>query len=377
MFTRHFSRDVMSTVVFYISGHGFGHASRQTQVIRALLRKHPETKVVVKTSVPKWFFANSGLKGLEIDPIQTDTGVAQTDSLHIDVNQSIKRADTFHQSIGYLAETEAVDLRTRRAALVVGDIPPLACLAGASASIPTVAIGNFTWDWIYASYKETQEHAPDLVAKLASAYETATVGWRLPLHGGFGSIRTVVNVPMIARRSSQQPEAIRKELNLPNNRKLVLLAFGRYGVGKIDWKQVEQLFGYHVLATADGHSSPEAGNRVSTRFTERSLALKGFNYTDLVAAVDIVITKPGFGMVSECAANDTAMLYTDRGRFPEYNVLTAGMPSLIRSKHIDQNTLFSGQWQPHLDNLLAQPRPKPPNLNGAETIADKLADILE
>jgi hypothetical protein len=70
-------------------------------------------------------------------------------------------------------------------------------------------------------------------------------------------------------------------------------------------------------------------------------------------------------------------LYTDRGRFPEYNVLTAGMPSLIRSKHIDQNTLFSGQWQPHLDNLLAQPRPKPPNLNGAETIADKLAHILE
>lgn len=366
----------MSTVVFYISGHGFGHASRQIQVIHALVQKCPATRIVVKTSTPKWFFTHSGLKGLEIDPIQTDTGVTQTDSLHIDVNQSIKQADTFYKSIEHLAQTEAADLRTRRASLVVGDIPPLACLAGARAAVPTVAIGNFTWDWIYASYQETYKYAPDLVAKLESAYETATVGWRLPLHGGFAAIKHVVDVPMIARRSTQQPEATKNKLGLPENRKLVLLAFGRYGIGKIDWKQVEQLFGYHVLVTADAYPSSEAINRACTTFTERSLTLKGLTYTDLVAAADIVVTKPGFGMLSECAANDTAMLYTDRGRFPEYSVLTAGMPSLIRSKHIDQKALFAGQWQTHLDNLLAQPRPKSVNLEGAVIIAEKLAQIL-
>ena len=366
----------MSTVVFYISGHGFGHASRQIQVIRALVQKRPTTRIVVKTSVPKWFFTHNSLKGLEIDPIQTDTGVAQTDSLHIDVNQSIKQADTFQKSIEHRVQTEAADLRARRATLVVGDIPPLACLAGARASIPTVAIGNFTWDWIYANYKETQEHAPDLVAKLESAYETAAVGWRLPLHGGFEAIKNVVNVPMIARRSTRQPETTKNELGLPDGRKLVLLAFGRYGIGKIDWQQIEQLFGYHVLVTADAYSSPNAIDKVSTTFTEQSLALKDLTYTDLVAAVDIVVTKPGFGMVSECAANDTAMLYTDRGRFPEYSVLTAGMPSFIRSSHIDQNALFAGQWQTHLDDLLAQPRPKPVNLDGAVTIADELVQIL-
>ena len=41
----------------------------------------------------------------------------------------------------------------------------------------------------------------------------------------------------------------------------------------------------------------------------------GLRYEDLVRAVDVVLTKPGYGIISECIANDTAMVYTSRGRF--------------------------------------------------------------
>ena len=46
---------------------------------------------------------------------------------------------------------------------------------------------------------------------------------------------------------------------------------------------------------------------------EGDLYDRGFRYEDLVAAVDVVLTKPGYGIVSECVANDTALLYTSRG----------------------------------------------------------------
>ena len=52
----------------------------------------------------------------------------------------------------------------------------------------------------------------------------------------------------------------------------------------------------------------------------------GLAYQDVVAAADLVITKPGYGIVSECVANGTPLLYTSRGRFVEYDVFVAEMP---------------------------------------------------
>ena len=43
-------------IVFYISGHGFGHASRSIEVINAILARRPETRIGVRTSAPRWLF---------------------------------------------------------------------------------------------------------------------------------------------------------------------------------------------------------------------------------------------------------------------------------------------------------------------------------
>ena len=52
----------------------------------------------------------------------------------------------------------------------------------------------------------------------------------------------------------------------------------------------------------------------------------GLRYEDLVRAADVVVTKPGYGIIAECLANDAAILYTDRGHFAEYDVLVEAMP---------------------------------------------------
>ena len=68
----------------------------------------------------------------------------------------------------------------------------------------------------------------------------------------------------------------------------------------------------------------------------------GVRYEDLVGAADAVVTKPGYGIVSEAIANDTAMLYTARGHFPEYDVIVRELPQYVRSAFIDNNDLFAG-----------------------------------
>ena len=43
---------------FVITAHGFGHASRQMEVIRVVLARDPEAQVVVLTAAPEAIFRN-------------------------------------------------------------------------------------------------------------------------------------------------------------------------------------------------------------------------------------------------------------------------------------------------------------------------------
>jgi hypothetical protein len=76
--------------------------------------------------------------------------------------------------------------------------------------------------------------------------------------------------------------------------------------------------------------------------------------------------------------NDTAILYTSRGHFPEYDVILEEMPKYLRSALISHDDLFAGKWESHLDKLLGQSKPKKkPETNGAEVAADILLKALD
>jgi L-arabinokinase len=95
----------------------------------------------------------------------------------------------------------------------------------------------------------------------------------------------------------------------------------------------------------------------------------GLRYEDLVAAADVVVSKPGYGIVSECAANGTALLYTSRGRFAEYDVFVESMPALLRCRFLAPDDLRAGRWSAAIDALLAQPAAERPRIDGAAVAA--------
>jgi hypothetical protein len=91
-----------------------------------------------------------------------------------------------------------------------------------------------------------------------------------------------------------------------------------------------------------------------------------------------VVTKPGYGIISECIANDTAILYTSRGKFREYDVLVTEMPKHLRAQFIEQADLLAGRWASPLETLLSSPRPvRKPDTNGAEAAAEAILAASE
>jgi hypothetical protein len=353
----------LQTVVFYVSGHGFGHASRTIEVINALLTQRDNLRLVVRTSADKWLFDRTVRAPrpnvFEYHHAEVDTGVVQIDSLHLDEGATIRVAREFMQSLDRRLGREVRFLKEQHAALVVADVPPLGIAAASAAGLPSVVLGNFTWDWIYSAYPDSGE----VVAACGAAYSRADVALRLPMHGGFATIPQIVDLPFVARRSRRDPAQTRAAMGFPAGR-LVLVSFGGYGIHRLDEAAVERLEDYVVLMSG-------------VNFDEQAMYAAGLRYEDIVRAVDVVVSKPGYGIIAECIANDAALLYTSRGHFVEYDVLTSAMPRFLRTAHIDHDDLFAGRWQAHLDNLMAAPAPtEKPAVNGAEVAAVRLMAMI-
>jgi hypothetical protein len=156
----------------------------------------------------------------------------------------------------------------------------------------------------------------------------------------------VHDIPFIARRSRHDPAETRRRLGIAGDRPVVLPSFGGYGA-----------------------TLPLEALRRSERFTIIEPVQEppaGLLYQDLVAAADVVVSKPGYGIVSECVANRTALLYTSRGRFIEYDLFVAQMPRVLRCRYLSQEDLGAGRWADAIDALMAQPEPNErPAIDGA------------
>ncbi len=366
----------MPAAAFYISGHGFGHASRQIEILNALGPARPDTAIHVRTSAPRWLFDRTARTPLQWSECDCDTGIVQIDSLTLDEAATASRAADFYATFADRVRRESAFLADAHIGLVVSDAPPLACAAAARASIPSVVIGNFTWDWIYAGYGERfREAAPDVIPLIGDAYSLARGAWRLPMHGGFETVGRVVDLPFVARHTRFERRDVLSGLGIAGDRPIALSSFGGYGFRGFDPRTLDCAGRWTIVIT--GRTPPTDLPAGAVFVEEAQIYARGFRYEDLVAASDVVVTKPGYGIIAECIANETGVLYTSRGRFVEYDVLVREMPRFLRCGHIDRESLLAGRWSDALDAVLAAPAPpERPRTDGSEVAAGMIAAAL-
>jgi L-arabinokinase len=236
---------------------------------------------------------------------------------------------------------------------------------------------NFTWDWIYREYRE-QPGVEELVAAIGESYARASAAWRMPVHGGFETIRDIVDIPLVARRGGAfgARHSLRERFGLPPDRPLALVSFGGYGLRQLPLDRLDCLRDWGIVVSSPGAGPPVLPAGVHN-VGEHAMYDAGLRYEDLVGAVDVVITKPGYGILSDCVANGAAMLYTPRGRFPEYDVMVREMPRLLRCRCLESDAFAAGRWNEGLRELAALPAlPEQPRVDGAEVVAAMIAGLV-
>jgi L-arabinokinase len=358
----------MAHVVAYVTGHGFGHATRMAAVLAALAGRVADLRLSVVSTAPEWLFRLNLPMPFAYRRRALDVGVVQVDSIRLDARATLAAAARLlDEEEGTVAE-EAAYLAREGADLVVADIPPAAFLAAERAGIPSVGISNFTWDWIYADYVRAHPEFGGVPERVRAAYARAGLFLRLPFHGPCDPFRDRRDIPLVARKARVGRDTVRASLGVDAGRPLVLLSFGGFNIQGLDLDRVERMSDCLFLMT---QPLPRPLRNV------RHVTPDGFRYEDYVAAADAVITKPGYGIVSDCLANRTPVLYTDRGRFAEYDRLVEGLETFGVVQYVPSAELLAGHFEPALRALIRRPqRWRPLPAEGAEAAGDMLAARL-
>lgn len=352
----------------YITGHGFGHATRTAEVLRVLRTREPDIPVTVVSSGPKRLF--EAIPGGVIHRVEAvDFGLVQRDALNIDEEATVERWRAYAKGWDAQVEAEAAWLRATGVRLVLGDIPPLAFAAAHAAEIPSLALGNFSWDWIYSNVASSQPILAEAARISAHAQARAGLLLQLPFTGDMTTFPVREPIPLLARRSRIGREEGRRRLGLSRSQTVVLLSFSGIGLEALPPRVLASEPEFHFLLEADG----EVPGNV-TALSDDVRAARGLHYEDVVAAADVVVTRPGYGIVTDAIGAGVRLLYTDRGDFPEYPIMVAQMPRYLACRHIDRGELLAGRLGPSIRALLSQGQPAPPDMTGADVAARRVID---
>lgn len=302
---------------------------------------------------------------------RTDVGLVQKGALVIDTRATLEQCEAFERELPARVEREAAWLGEIGARVVLADVPPLAFLAAARAGLPAIGMTNFSWDWIY---RHLTRYEPGLAAAADAArqaYTQAKLLLQLPFAGDLSAFPRREAIPLVARRPSVSREEGRRRMGLGSApAPAVLLSFGGLGLPILDLRVLAGLRDFQFLIEPAPTDAPTNVRVVGPE----ELAQRGMTFLDLEAAVDVVVTKPGYGIVSDAIACRTRMVYTERGDFPEYPILVEQMKRWLPAVHVSNTDLLAGHLRPALETALAADFPDPPRMDGADVAASVLLE---
>lgn len=336
----------MRTILYYVSGHGFGHAVRSAEVMRELTSRG--FRVIARTSAPGWLFPQD--ENVAVEAVETDPGLEQVDSMTTDVEASLARMRERAESMDRdaLAEQEVIE-RVRPAA-VVCDISPLGVEAAARAGVPCVVVANFLWDWILRDLGRKEPEFYRLADRLEETYHKATRILRTRLSGGMENYPNAVDIPLIARKAPYSRDEARARLGLEPDRAYALLSLGGHGLARFANGISERVRDCGLL-------EPGArGNR-------------GEDYPLMLAACDLVIGKMGYGLCSELIAAKLPLLYSARSDFIEFKVLEAETRKYVSALRLDDDVFYNRELDTHIRLLLKTPHPGAVTPTGGARVA--------
>ena len=356
-------------LVYYITAHGYGHGVRSCDILRAFGRLYPAHPVVIVSDLPEDFLRNRlGPMPVRIRPGSFDVGMVQLDSVRVDLEGTLVGLRELYARREELVGQEARFLREVGAAGVVVDIPAIPLEAVSAAGLPSVAVANFGWNWIYREFAGLDAGWLEIVDAIEAGYAGADLLLRLPFSESMEVFRTIEDVPVLAAPGRERRREIAEMTGARTDVPWTLLSFTSLSWDDRALDRVAALRDREFFTVL-----PLMWPRSNIHAVDREIV----PFWDVVASVDSVLSKPGYGIVSDCAVNCKPLVYVERQDFGEFAVLEDAIRRYLRHVHIPAAELYAGNLESWLEQ--AQSAPQPPERvrsGGAAVAARRIFEVV-
>jgi hypothetical protein len=346
-----------TTVAYFVTDHGYGHATRAAAVMGAMSREAPGIRFEIFTTAPRWLFEGRQPLQYRYHRLKTDVGLVQSSPFEVDLQATVRQlGTTLPFDPGQVTETAALlkDIDTR---IVICDIAPIGIDIAEKAGLPSVLVENFTWDWIYAGYRSRHGGLRRFSEILSDTYARAQL--RIQVHPFCQPVPGALKTNPVCRPISPYAARVRPDLGISPSENMVLLSMGGLaGRQNFRWP----------LPDIPGTVFVIPGGDATLKKMDNVILLPGqpeYSHPDLASAADAVIGKVGYSTVAEVFQAGVAFGYLIRKDFRESAVLADFIDRNIPSIRLDPDAFFSGGWQEDLSKLLSMPRRKRNRPNGA------------
>ncbi|CAA7617535.1 conserved hypothetical protein [Candidatus Terasakiella magnetica] len=345
-----------------LSPHGFGHAAMTSPVVNELRKRWPGLQLSIQTAVPHGFLASRYGDDFTHIPEIPDFGLKMLSSIAVDLDASALGYRELHAHWEELVEREAERLRNAKADLVLANVPYVTLAAAALAGIPAIALSSLEWADIYLHYLGNRPEAPRIAAEMRAAYNSALGFIRVTPAMEMPSLEKVVEVGTIAHTGRRIPDVLRMRLGLGPAQKTGLIAFG--GIDPpLDLGLWPRLQGWTWLTPM-----VFPADRKDMRLWSEAV----LSFSDVLASVDVVITKPGYGTFTEAALNSVPVLYLPRSDWPESPHLDRWLECHTKALAIDQTKDMGDGLEAQLQKLFSLPNQAIATASGNAEAADAI-----
>lgn len=265
------------------------------------------------------------------------------DAMQVDHEKTIASYKNIHSYWDDHVHFEEQRIKALHVDIVLSNVGYIPLQAATNLSIPSVALCSLDWASTWQVFSSDDHVGKVILSQITQAYQSANLFLQMTPHLPMSFLENKVSVPFVVRQGKSKRQVLEKRYPNFIGKKLTLISMGGMDaeINFDQWPKIDQ-----VIYIVTGNSRLPNGYYHADTF--------GLDFSDIMASVDIVLTKTGYGMVVESVVNQTPLFYVARADWPEHDIMLKWCKDNNNVLEIDRVEFERGLTKDKIDMLLSQ-----------------------
>ncbi|KAF6245788.1 glycosyltransferase family protein [Nitrosopumilus sp. b2] len=291
----------MKRIVVYVSDHGYGHAARAISLLREF--KSDNYEIIIKNS-NAFNFLKKSLPETRVINWKTDVGPITNISKKTDSENTFKFYSNWIKNEKKWLSHELDFFKNKKLDLVISDISPMGIRFAKKINVPSITVANFTWNDILKKFP-SDKRKEEILDWLCNSFGMTDLAIKTPLSMELDGLKNPKKSSLLCRSITTTQKQLFKKLFL--NHKPITVYLGSNFQSKIN--------------ISTNKSNPLVQIINNDVKTEKKTIKNFTEVQNIISISNFVISKPGYGIISECINSRCPIFLIPRKNYPEDELL--------------------------------------------------------